>query len=395
MIGQARLIRAAFEGADMVALAQHIASRANNGMVEAGAALDLATIFLLLHRSEEALKLQSDVLQSHRHFALQSNTSEARTRILVIVAAGDLMANTPIDFLLNDPGFSVEYLFVLPGQEVPRRLPDHDVVIVGVAYSRAHEPILEALCEAAEYWPGPVLNHPRHVLRTSRHGIAEALAGAAGLLVPRVLRAHRADLMTEGCGLPEGFDFPVLVRAVDTHAGNDLRKVEDIETLRHAVFGTGAEEIYLTEFCDYRDADGLFRKYRIALIDGAPFLCHMAIRDHWMIHYLNAGMLEDPDKRAAEAAAMMAFHQGFALRHREAFAEMHRRLGLDYVVMDCAESRDGRLLIFEADTGMVVHDMDSAEMFPYKAPQMRKVFSAFQQALTARCRPMGTDVPGR
>ncbi|WP_010683612.1 ATP-grasp domain-containing protein [Methylobacterium mesophilicum] len=386
MIGQARLLRAAFEGADMVALAQHIASRANNGMVEAGAALDLATIFLLLHRFEEALKLQNDVLQSHQHFMLRSNVPGARTRVLVIAAPGDLMANTPIDFLLDDPAFSVEYLFVLPGREAPRQLPDHDAVIVGVAYSRAHEPILEALSEAAAHWLRPVINHPRHVLRTSRHGIAEALADAPGILVPRVVRAGRVDLLAEGGALPEGFEFPVLVRPVDTHAGNDLRKIEDSATLREAIHGTGADEIYLTEFCDYRDADGLFRKYRIALIDGAPFLCHMAIRDHWMIHYLNAGMLEDPDKRAAEAAAMRTFDQDFALRHQEAFAEMHRRLGLDYVVMDCAESHDGRLLIFEADTGMVVHDMDSADMFPYKPPQMRKVFKAFQQALSERCR---------
>ena len=59
-------------------------------------------------------------------------------------------------------------------------------------------------------------------------------------------------------------------------------------------------------------------------------------------------------------------------------------LNLDYLVLDCAESPDGRLLVFEADTGMVVQDMDSEDIYPYKAPQMRKVFSAFQQALATR-----------
>ncbi len=81
---------------------------------------------------------------------------------------------------------------------------------------------------------------------------------------------------------------------------------------------------------------------------------------------------------------MAAFDTVFARRHRQAFAEIHRRMGLDYSSSIGAPSRDGRLLIFEADTGMVVHDMDSAEIYPYKAPQMRKVFSAFQQALATR-----------
>lgn len=384
MIGQARLIRAAFEGSDLAACAKAIVAGANNGVVEAGAALDLSTILLLLQRSEEALKLQTDVLHGHRHFRLRSNAPGARTRVLVIVAAGDLMANTPVDFLLDDPGFSVEYLYILPGQEAPRRLPEHDVVVVGVAYSRANEPVLEALDEAAAHWTRPVFNLPRSVLRTSRHGIAEALAGAPGILVPRILRAGRSSLIAGGSRIPQGLDFPILVRPIDTHAGNDLQRIEHTPALGDYLAGAQAEELYLTQFCDYRGPDGLYRKYRIALIEGAPFLCHMAIRDHWMIHYLNAGMLDDSRKQAEEASAMAAFDTVFARRHRQAFAEIHRRLGLDYLVLDCAESRDGRLLIFEADTGMVVHDMDSAEIYPYKAPQMRKVFSAFQQALATR-----------
>ena len=51
---------------------------------------------------------------------------------------------------------------------------------------------------------------------------------------------------------------------------------------------------------------------------------------------------------------------------------------------DARKSSDGRLLIFEADTGMVVHDMDPVDLFPYKLPQMRRVFSAFQQAVRGR-----------
>ncbi len=42
------------------------------------------------------------------------------------------------------------------------------------------------------------------------------------------------------------------------------------------------------------------------------------------------------------------------------------------------------MLVFEADTAMVVHSMESPEPFPYKSPQMRRVFAAFRSMLERR-----------
>jgi hypothetical protein len=39
------------------------------------------------------------------------------------------------------------------------------------------------------------------------------------------------------------------------------------------------------------------------------------------------------------------------------------------------------LLIFEVDSGAVVHSMDPIAVFPYKQPQMRKIFAAFRELL--------------
>jgi glutathione synthase/RimK-type ligase-like ATP-grasp enzyme len=100
-----------------------------------------------------------------------------------------------------------------------------------------------------------------------------------------------------------------------------------------------------------------------------------------MIHYLNAGMANSADKRAEEEQFMADFDSGFALRHAAAFAQINARMGLDYVGLDCAESSDGRLLIFEVDSCMIVHAVDSVELYPYKQPQMQKIFTAFRQML--------------
>ncbi|MDD2702315.1 MAG: hypothetical protein PHH36_13910, partial [Sideroxydans sp.] len=117
---------------------------------------------------------------------------------------------------------------------------------------------------------------------------------------------------------------------------------------------------------------------------GLAYACHMAVSDHWMIHYVNAGMYEDADKRAEELAFMEHF-DGFVQRHRKALDEIHRRTGLDYLLIDGAETRDGELLIFEIDHTMVVHAMDPEDLFPYKqqyVAKARDAFRAYLQRLT-------------
>jgi hypothetical protein len=67
-----------------------------------------------------------------------------------------------------------------------------------------------------------------------------------------------------------------------------------------------------------------------------------------------------------------------------AFDALHEWLGFDYYSIDCAETQDGRLLVFEADAASIIHLMDPPDLFPYKQPQMRKVFAAFEAMLRRR-----------
>ena len=95
--------------------------------------------------------------------------------------------------------------------------------------------------------------------------------------------------------------------------------------------------------------------------------------------------------RAGEAAgcteALVTRGDQPALRYaaaREALAALSDRLGLEYVGIDCGETPEGKLLIFEVDSGMTVHAMDGVDVFPYKQVQMKKVFRAFREMLEAR-----------
>ena len=78
---------------------------------------------------------------------------------------------------------------------------------------------------------------------------------------------------------------------------------------------------------------------------------------------------------------MAGFDAGFAARHAAALAGIQACIGLDYLGIDCAETADGRLLVFEIDHAMVVHAMDPVEVYPYKQAAMRRLFTAFRAML--------------
>jgi hypothetical protein len=112
----------------------------------------------------------------------------------------------------------------------------------------------------------------------------------------------------------------------------------------------------------------------------------MAIADRWDIWYLNAGMPQSASKRLEEETFMRTFDVGFARRHAVALSGVAERIGLDYFIVDCAETKNGSLLVFEADNTAIVHDMDPVDVFPYKPPQMRKIFDAFVTMVERRSR---------
>ena len=134
-------------------------------------------------------------------------------------------------------------------------------------------------------------------------------------------------------------------------------------------------------------SDGLFRKYRIVFVDGRPYACHMAIADRWDIWYLNAGMAFSETSASKKKASCAASISDFAAPPSEARSPPWPSGWVSTISRSTArKTKNGELLIFEADNTAVVHNMDSPELFPYKAPQMRKIFEAFAAMLYRRAR---------
>jgi hypothetical protein len=78
---------------------------------------------------------------------------------------------------------------------------------------------------------------------------------------------------------------------------------------------------------------------------------------------------------------MREFDTEFAQRHCDALSAIAERLGLDYAVIDCAETIAGELLIFEIDNRGWIHATDDSNAFGYKQAIMNKAFAAFRTML--------------
>jgi hypothetical protein len=391
-IGFAKLTTMAFHGTDLRPLRDELISKVAGGTAGAGEGLDLSLIAQLLGDKQTGIAIQAEVLAFHQLFRSPCSVEKPKLRVLALAAAIDMGGNTPIEFLLEESGIELLTLYVVPGIELPAPLPAHDVAIVIASDSEECRDALGIIDRAVARWPRPMLNPPRLVGNLDRDKLHRLLRGIEGLDIPAtisVTRAQLSDVVQSKLLVAEiaaELQFPVIVRPRGSHAGIGLAKLDDRAAIGRYLAERPEQEFFVSRFVDYAGDDGLFRKYRLVVVDGRSYACHMAIADRWDIWYLNAGMAFSENKRREEEDFMRTFDSAFAVRHRRALAAMIDRVGLDYFTIDCAENKRGELLIFEADNTAVVHNMDSPELFPYKPPQMRAIFEAFAAMLYRRAR---------
>lgn len=388
-LGFARLTRACSSDDEAQALFEALKERAMNDPADSGAFLDLGALLVATGSRDQGLELQAAAIEQQSLY-LRPAPEAAGLRLLAFMRPGDFTANTPLDFLLEGSDIELVQCYI-DGPPAYDELPAHDIAFLAIAEAPEAAPLLAQLEGAFARWPRPVLNdHAALISTLTRDGVCAALADAPGVLSPAVRPAMRAELLRAAAGAPleavlgEAFAYPLIVRPVGTHAGIGMEKIGSAQELAAYLAARDEERFYATAFVDYAGSDGLFRKYRIVFIEGQPFISHMAVSPRWMVHYLNADMGANAANREEEARAMAGFDADFAARHAQAFERLCAAFPLDYFGIDCAETPDGRLLVFEVDVAMIVHAMDPEEVYPYKKPAMAKLFAAFTAMLQRR-----------
>lgn len=385
VIGLAALTHGAYAGMDLQPIWAGLLARVRQDPYDAAALMDMGVLLQLTGDKAQGLDAQRHALALHKVYVRPG--APGGLRLLAFVTPGDFMANTPLDFLLEGTSTHLIQFYVGEGEPLPP-VPEHDLAFVAVGESDETRAVLRSLKPMLKVWPRPVLNADVEATAClGRDAVAALFAGSDRVLAPPTVRVDRDAVVgfaADGIGDllgQAGLTFPLIIRPVGSHAGQDLSLTPDAAALTDYLKTSNALEYFVAPFVDYASADGLYRKYRIALIAGVPYISHLAISEHWMVHYLNSGMAESAHKREQEALAMATFDEDFAVRHKAALDELCQRIPLDYFAIDAAETADGRLLLFEADVAMIVHSMDEPELFPYKGPAMKKLFAAFHDLL--------------
>lgn len=385
LLGLATLLRAAVEKQDLTPLGQTLIEYLQRHD-DPFAWLDLSLLLELKQDKATSRVAQQEALQQRRHYPLSRGQTADALKLLVLKVPGDLQGNTPLECLLEGADMQIEAFYVDGQTPADLELPEHDLLFVAACARDENAPMLDRIEQIIAHNGSKVINRPAGIRLTTREAGYELLGKVPGICMAHTLRLSRERMLEVAAGslrLPEIIegDYPFIVRPVDSHGGAALEQVTEVADLARYLERTRVEEYYVAPFIDYRDADGLFRKYRIVMIGGKPYIGHMGVSSHWMVHYPYPEMLANPERGQEEARMMAEFDNDFARRHAQALSAIAERTGLEYVGFDCAETHDGRLLVFEIATAMVVHDMDDSQTFPYKLPQMRRVFDAFQAML--------------
>jgi hypothetical protein len=178
-----------------------------------------------------------------------------------------------------------------------------------------------------------------------------------------------------GAAARAGIEGPFLVRPIGSHGGKGLLLVGS-DTPDEPP--PPARAYYLTEFVDFRSADGLYRKYRTVFVDGRPLPYHLAVSPKWMVHYESSGMDQHADRLAEEMRFLESPAAAVGADAAAAIASIGATMGLDYAGIDFTLTPDGRVLLFEANATMLVHPEAQGSALAHKNPYIERIFAAFR-----------------
>ena len=223
-----------------------------------------------------------------------------------------------------------------------------------IADPDSHETALKQAINIVTQTGRPCFNDPRKVIETRRDQIAEKFAGIPGLNTPRTVHikpTHPRDF--QNAAAEHGLKFPVIVRLAGDHGGVSTIRIDSPNDWDGIfVLPWGGRAVYLTEFADFHDSDGLYRKCRIIFTGGKMLLHHVIISKEWLVH---RGSRINNDNTAEEEKYWLAsFEQEHLPRFRNALSEIRRIIGLDYFGLDCHLGQDNVITLFECNATMNV-----------------------------------------
>jgi tetratricopeptide (TPR) repeat protein len=373
---------------------------------------ELGTLLADLKRPEEALAhyemaLQNDPENVHAHSGIalillkqgereralehgrwgrlgEVNASEYRGQgqplSLLVVLSGQ-GGGVPIARFADDRVFQTWTL--IPEFFEGGPLPPHDLIFNAIGDAELCQEALERAQQILAEAKVPVLNRPAAVLLTGRGCNAQRMGQIPNVLTARTAEFSREHLETAVASMR----WPLLVRSVGFQLGEHFVKVDNLEGLRAELPALPGSRLLVMEFIDTRIADGKFRKYRAMMVNGKVYPLHVAVSDHWKVHYFSAQM-DRPEYRAEDEAFLRDMPGVVGPARMQALRDIQEKLGLDYAGIDFGLHPNGELVLFEANA-MMWFDRAGDEGQPYRVAPFERVRQAVRDMLVNKARGCG------
>jgi hypothetical protein len=315
--------------------------------------------------------------------ALPYRGAAAPVPLLVLVSARD--GNLAYETIIDDSVFATTVL-VAEFFEPEMLLPAHRLILNAIGEADLCGEALDRARAVVARSTAPVVNQPAAVLSTGRSGNAQRLGGLPGVRVPKIRALPRAAIDADALAAA-GFGFPLLLRAPGFHMGRHFVRVPEPGALAEAVDSLPGESLLAIEYLDARGSDGKARKYRAMFVGEQIYPLHLAISDDWKIHYFSADMTDRPEHRAEEAAFLADLPSSIGGGGAAALARIREALELDYGGIDFGLSRDGEILLFEANATMIAALPPSDPIWDYRRGPAEVVREAARRMLRERAGP--------
>ena len=206
----------------------------------------------------------------------------------------------------------------------------------------------------------PLVNPSWAVTATTRPLIARRLAHQAGVRAPHCTLYETGTVTLAEHIEAYGHRYPVLLRPPGEHGSVGLVRVDDPDEIASRAATLGSCTV--TDFVDFRSADGLWRKYRMVYAGDRLFRRHVLTGRAWNLTRAARGFMRDRPELVAEEQRWI--NRPVTLESDSVEARvMHqfRALQLDFGAIDFALPPDGDVVVFEVNACLQLTNREDAQ----------------------------------
>jgi glutathione synthase/RimK-type ligase-like ATP-grasp enzyme len=296
-------------------------------------------------------------------------------------AAGKLIhswdGNSDFHNQLSLSGIEKEYMSIIWHNEPQRQLKKPALLLNCIndpdIASKSLEVAAKITHAITEKWPDvPVFNDPEKVFDTARSRIYELYKDLPKIYIPKAIRFAPGSVR-EVMLQAQQIGYPFLIRQAGAHQSHGLQRIMNEADALAAleIYPYDGRNYYLTEFVDYKSADGLYRKCRLVIIGGKILPRHYMTGEDWLVHgnLHEQYMAHNPAAKTAEEHFIGHYAEMISPEALHSLMQIYTRSGLDYLGFDFAIRPDGSLLIFEINPAQNSFLKLDFSVFPY----MKKV----------------------